>query len=167
MVTEYTKTIDGIQYRTHLYGAEQGFNYLPMFGSLASGPIGVALETLGRIIDAKGDLTAARVPGATVSEALHNACATIVEVGGAHKVREMLDHTFAKDLQGPGWSKVDEAFDVLFARRYWHLARVLAWVVEVNYDPFGSGVLPDLWSRWTEINERLQTASSEQPSDSI
>lgn len=166
MVTEYTKTIDGLTYRTHLYGAEQGFNYLPLFGSLASGPVGVALETIGRIVDAGGDLTAARVSGASVSEALHNACATIVEVGGAGKIREMLDHTLVKDLNGPGWTRVDEAFDALFMRRYAHLARVLAWVVEVNYDPFGGGVLPDLWSRWTEISERLQPESSEPQSDS-
>lgn len=163
--TEHVKTIDGVTYRTVLYGAEQGFDYLPMFGALASGPVGVALETVGLILDAGGDLTAARVTGSSVAEALHNACAVVVEVGGASKIREMLDHTTVKHLSGPGWSKADEVFDDLFAGRYWHLVRVLAWVLEVNYDPFGGGLLAEIWSRWTQINERLATGLSEpQPS---
>lgn len=163
--SEHTRTIDGITYKTYLYGAEQGFDYLPMFGALASGPIGVALETIGHILDAGGDLTAARVTGSGVADALHNACAVVVEVGGARKIREMFDHTHVKHLSGAGWSKVDDVFDEVFAGRYWHLVRVLAWVVEVNYDPFGGGLLDEIWSRWTAISEKLQSGLSEpQPS---
>ena len=159
MQTVHTKTIDGFCYTTYLYGAEQGFDYLPLFVSLASGPVGVALETVGRVIDAGGALGEARVNGAGIAEALHNAAATIVEMGGASKLREMLASTTVKNVKGAGDSKVDEVFDELFAGRYTHLIKVLAWVVEVNYAPFGGGVRSAILSRWTEISEKLQAAS--------
>ena len=124
--------------------------------------MGVALETVGRVLDAGGDLTRAKVNGAGVADALHNAAAVVVEVGGAAKVREMLSHTIVKAPNGK-MGKCDDEFDTLYAGRYWHLLKVLAFVVEVNYGPFGADVQSGILSRWTEISKRYAGESSEQP----
>lgn len=160
--TEHKRVIDGWEYTVSLYGSEQGFGYLPLFVSLASGPVGVALETVGNVLDAKGDLTRAKINGAGVADALHNAAAVIIEVGGASKVREMLSHTIAKAPNGK-MGKCDDEFDTMFQGRYWHLVKVLAFVCEVNYGPFGDDVLSGILSRWTEISAKYADASSAPP----
>lgn len=164
--TVHKKTIDGHHYETHLYGAEKGFDLIPFFGVIASGPIGLALETAGSVIDAGGDLTAARVQSSTVSDAIRNACLDVKELGGVAKIRELLDETFVKYPNAPTQAKVSEVFDDLFRGRYAHMMRVVAWVVEVNFAPFGAGGLQDLWSRWTQISGQSQSESSEPPPSS-
>lgn len=162
-ITVHKKVIDGVEYTTHLYNAEKGFDLIPFFGVLASGPIGLGLETLGGVMDAGGDLTAARVTSSTVSDAIRNACLDLKELGGAAKVRELLEETHVKYPGLPASATVNEVFDDLFRGRYLHMMKVVAWVVEVNFAPFGQGGLNDLWSRWMEISGRSSNGSSEPP----
>jgi len=162
--TVHKKVIDGVEYTTHLYNAEKGFDLIPFFGVLASGPLGLALETLGGVMDAGGDLTAARVTSSTVSDAIRNACLDLKDLGGAAKVRELLEETHVKYPGLPASATVNEVFDDLFRGRYLHMMKVVAWVVEVNFAPFGEGGLHDLWSRWIEISGQSQRESSEPPS---
>ena len=165
MPVEYTKTIDGIEYKTHLYNSSKAIDLLPFFASLASGPLGLALEMLGGVVAAGGDLTKANVRGASVSEALHNASATVLEVGGAAKVKDLLSHTLVRNAGG-GWDQVPDVFETLFQRRYGHMLKVLRWVLEVNFDPFGDDGLSGLISRWTQISSLFTAQSSEPEGDS-
>lgn len=160
--TEHKRTIDGAAYTTTLYGAEEGFAHIPWMIRLASGPAGLALETLGGVAAAGGDLTRAKVSGTEVTAALDALAYTIVEAGGADKVREMMTHTLVRKPNGTT-AKVEDEFGVLFQGRYAHMMKVLAFVLEVNYAPFLRASELGIWSRLTQMMSLFAGESSEQP----
>lgn len=161
VTTEHRKTIDGCLYTTTLYPAKEGFNHLLFLSQAAASPLSLVLSGLGNL--ASGG--AGELPSRDLGQAVFDLVHVVQAAGGADKILELLAYTQVKQSTG-AWVRVADDYDAWGQGRPAHVAKVLAWVVEVNLLPFGRGPIGSLQSRLTALLEGLQAKSTEPPASS-
>lgn len=152
--------IDGVKWRTTLMPAGEGFEHLPVLLQVASSPAGAALDTVMAVVK-PSMASGADLTGAQLRDAMMALGQTIISAGGVERVKALLAHT---EVHHAGaWKRVMSDFDAIFQGRYMLLAKVLGWVLEVNFAPFLAGGLSGVWSRLQAVKRSWQDGLNPSP----
>jgi hypothetical protein len=130
-ITEHTKTIDGITYKTRTLPASKGLVILPKLLALFGEPVLKLMFTADE--DQRTELL--KEPKILAS-ILHQIAKQAAEDAGLLVIRDLMEGVNADkvkvgDAEIPG--EVHTHFDGHFAGRYTHLAAVSMWVASCNF----------------------------------
>lgn len=135
MIETKEKEIDGMTVMVTQFPASEGFKLFTKLMSVVSPVLGEAANVAkgGNVLDAKVDLE-------SIGKALQSAVGSMNETEWLAFVKRMFADTRvdAKELK--------DGIDIVFAGKYMTMFKVLAFVIEVNYQDF-----------WQALNEEGQT----------
>lgn len=149
-----TKVIKGHTYTTTLYPGGDAFDHLTTINDMMAGPAGGAISLVQAVIGELRDKGTGAVKGSEVTVAMSTLSEAIVRHGGAEKIKELLAHTTVK-VSGVTKHCANDFDEVWQGRAATVLPLVLAWVLEVNFAPFGRGALGGVKERLIEMVQGL------------
>lgn len=165
----HTLEVKGVgTFETHLFPFGQAVDLLPWLLSLAAGPSGVVIELLRSALNAD-DLLAADVTGKTCREGVKLLADEIVRHGGHSKLIELLaTTTLVPDVGQYAGQRRSCAgdFHSMFQGRPTIAAKVIGWVLEVQFSPFSQGSQFTSLAPLTQWLARWQQEHSKSPGDS-
>jgi len=137
-----TRTIDDQEWTVVQFGATKGLKIATRLMKVLSGPLGKAVSGFeGNLLDAKINVNAA-----ALGEAISNMGATL----DPEEIVELTHLLLVDNVRCDGEELNQRSFDKVFRGRYGTLLKVVAFVVEVNFQVPLTGWLASLGDRGTE-----------------